>query len=182
MKMTKRNYFILILLALIFSAPGLSAYLYYRNPQWLNANTTNKGELLTPPVLLSGLAQTTPKWRFVFWYPKHCETACLQEVDKLARIRLALGRHLYEVDEWLVVADQDKQAAPLVNSLKEKDIQVLPLEKNLLEDLAVLGEKPRVFIANPKGYLILSYAENAKPQDIYHDIKQLLGTTEKKSG
>ncbi|CDZ77513.1 hypothetical protein BN59_01796 [Legionella massiliensis] len=178
MKMTKRNYFILLVLALIFAAPGITAYLYYLNPQWLTAATTNKGTLLTPPVLFSEIAQGKPKWRLVYWYPENCEAACLQEADKLARVRLALGRHLYEVDEWLVLAEQNQQVqGAIASSLKETDIHVLSLAKAL----PILDEKPKVFIANPKGYLVLAYGDDAKPQDIFHDIKQLLNTTEKKS-
>lgn len=180
--MTKRNFLILILLALVFAAPGLTALLYYQNPQWLSAATTNKGELLTPPVLLPNIAQNKPKWRFVYWHPDRCEKTCLQEVDKLARVRLALGRHLYEVDELLLLADQPQEIGQhFVNSLEEKDIGVLSLPLDLVKNLAVLGDKPKIFIASPQGYLVLAYGKETSPQDIYHDIKQLLNTTEKKS-
>ncbi|KTC87552.1 MULTISPECIES: hypothetical protein [Legionella] len=180
--MTKRNYLTLVLLALIFAAPGLTAYLYYRNPQWLNATTTNKGQLLNPPLLLSKVEDGKQKWRFVLWYPTHCEIQCLQAVDKLARIRLALGRHLYEVDQWLLLSETSlaMQNAD-AQMLREHDIHISRLSEETLKQLPILVDKPRVLIANPKGYLVLAYEENVNPKDIYQDIKRLLGT-EKKSG
>lgn len=181
--MIKRNYFILLLLALLFAAPGLTAYLYYLHPQWLGATTTNKGELLTPPVLLTKVLSEKSKWRLIFWNPNNCEVACLQDLDRLARVRLALGRRLYEVEQWLVSAEGDQQMSmALTNTLQGQDIHVLRLSKNDRADLPVLKDEPEIFIANPDGYLVLAYPASAKPEDIYHDIKQLLNTTEKKSG
>lgn len=180
--MTKRNYLTLVLLALIFTAPGLTAYLYYRNPQWLSGATTNKGQLLNPPVLLSKVEDGKQKWRFVLWYPRHCEIQCLQAADKLARIRLALGRHLYEVDQWLLVSETSPAMQNAdTQMLREHDIHVSRLSEATLKQLPVLTDKPRVLIANPKGYLVLAYEEDVNPKDIYQDIKRLLGT-EKKSG
>ncbi|MBA3537720.1 MAG: hypothetical protein H0T84_14110 [Tatlockia sp.] len=179
MKMTKRNYLILFLLALIFAAPGLTAYLSYRHPQWFLVNTTNKGELLNPPLLFSVIAQSKPKWRLIYWYPNACEAACLRQVDKLARIRLALGRHLYEVDEWLILAKESQQAdETMEKTLREQDIHIMPISSAIVASIPVFTKKPQIFIANSEGYLVLAYKENAKPQDIYQDLKQLL----KKSG
>ncbi len=179
MKMTKRNYLILFLLALIFAAPGLTALYSYQHPQWFLVNTTNKGELLNPPLLFSEIAKDQSKWRLIYWYPENCEAACLKKVDKLARIRLALGRHLYEVDEWLVVAKETQLVdEKLEKILHEHDIHLLRLSTATLAKLPVFNKTPRIFIANSKGYLVLAYKENAKPEDIYQDMKQLL----KKSG
>ena len=167
MKIIKTNYLMLLLLALVFAAPGIFAYLYSLNPQWLTAGKTNKGRLLDPPVLFSKIAADKGKWNLVFWHPKPCEAACLQEVDRLARIRLALGRHLYEVDEWLVSQQTDKS---LIQTLQERDIH----STSLVDDFPILSNKPAIFIANAEGYLVLAYETKVKSQDIYHDIKQLL--------
>jgi hypothetical protein len=177
--MTKRNYLILLLLALIFAAPGITAYTSYLHPQWFLVNTTNKGELLNPPLLFADIADSKPNWRLIYWYPDNCQAACLQEVDRLARIRLALGRHLYEVDEWLVVAKESQQIEKTMEkTLHEHDIHMMRISSARVKSLPVFGNKPKIFIANSNGYLVLAYKENTKPQDIYQDLKQLL----KKSG
>lgn len=177
--MTKRNYVVLLLLALVFMAPGLTAYLYYKHPQWLGTATTNKGELLQPPVLLTAI-NSNEKWRLLLWNPDDCGVTCLNQLDKLARIRLALGRRLYGVEQWLVLTDGSK-ALPksLITSLREQDIHIVHLSKEQRQSLASLKPEARVFIANPNSYLVLSYAPTANSQDIFHDLKQLLSTAEK---
>ncbi len=178
--MTQRNSMILLLLALLFIAPGITAYLFYTHPHWLGAARTNKGMLLTPPVQLSQ-RQTDTKWRLVLWQPEGCAGDCLKQLDKLARIRLALGRHLYEIEQWLMLGREQQQLSEgLTASFKEQDIQVQYASETDGNQLRLLSSDFRVFIANPEGYLILAYGLNAKPDDIFHDIKQLLSVERKR--
>ena len=175
MKMTKSNSVVLLILALIFAAPGISAYLYYRNPQWVAANTTNKGSLLTPPPFVEAIKDEKSRLHLVFWYPDRCETACLQELDRLARIRLALGRRLYEVGAWLVLpASNQPVDQSLTALLQDQAIHLLQLPEPIRANLPLLNAKPRLFIANSKGYLVLTYEAKANSEDIFHDLKQLL--------
>ena len=182
MNMLKRHYFVLLLLALLFASPGLAAFLFYKNPQWLGAAATNKGQLLNPPELIAGI-KAKPKWRLILWNGKDCADSCLKQLDKLARIRLALGRRLYEVDQWLILAN-DAGALPesLTQMLAEHDIHILYLPTETPKNSLLVNGDPQVFIANTSNYLVLAYALHAAPQDIFHDLKQLLSTTEKKSG
>lgn len=184
MKIVRRNYFVLLLLALLFITPGLAAYLFYKNPQWLGAATTNKGELLTPPVQLKmkGDGDGQVKWRFVLWNPGDCGMECLNQLNKLARIRLALGRRLYEVEQVLILENDTELPPSLINVLKEQDIRVQRISKSERDHSSILKNKARVFIATADDYLILVYSLNAAPGDLFHDIKQLLSTTEQKSG
>ena len=103
MKNNRRNYIVLLLMLALFIAPGLSAYLFYNHLTWLGAAKTNKGELLNPPILLTKLGMDA-KWRLILWSPTGCAQECIQQLDKLARIRLALGRRLYQVDSLLLLS------------------------------------------------------------------------------
>lgn len=174
MKKTFRKNALIGLLALIFMAPGPLAYIFYKHPEWLTAMGTNRGELLNPPILFKPLGDG-PKWGLIVWSPLACEDKCAQEIDKLARIRLALGRHLYEVDEWLVLGEH---APELTNNiqrlLKERRVRVLHLNAAQAQTAAQLPDLAHVYIANPDDYLVLAYQGNVKPQDVYHDMKQLL--------
>jgi hypothetical protein len=170
MKKTKHNYFILLLLTLLFAAPVITAYLCYQHPKWLDVSTTNKGKLIVPPVLFPSLEEGKEKWRLIFWNPHSCEDACLQQLDKLARIRLALGRHWYDVEQWLVLPS----GSQLSNSLPKQDIHVLSLAENAHAALSILKDQPEIFIANPNGQLVLAYTMIADSEDIYDDLKQLI--------
>ncbi len=209
MKIVRRNYFILLILGFVFAAPGISAYFFYTHPQWLGAATTNKGVFLDPPVPLVVLAQDdrglhpnvvgfeAPRakktgiraktvglskgrqWQLVLWSPGACKKSCIEQLDKLARIRLALGRHLYDVVPRLLLAANAPPLTPaLARALQEQDIHVLTLPAGARERMPVLKNQLEIFIANPDNYLVLAYVATVKPGDIFHDIKQLLNTTD----
>lgn len=171
---------VLFILALVFVAPGLAAYLFYQHPSWLNSKTTNKGQLLNPPVLFSALDNQQAKWRLLLWNPQSCHTTCLKQIDKLARIRLALGRRLYNVEQWVVIG-QAANAFPqgMINALTEQDIHYWQAAAQPKLE-SILGSQAQVFIVSPENYLVLTYPLSANSADIYHDLKQL--TTDKKSG
>lgn len=176
MKKLNRNYLILLVLAGIFAFPGIAAYFLYNNPQWLGATPTNKGKLLNPPILTAQM-DGKPKWRLVLWTPDECAQSCQQQIDKLGRIRLALGRRLYEVEEVLLKSDKlPDLSGELLKSFEEQDVLIETIQSSLLPAY------PQVYISNPENYLVLAYELNAKPEDIFHDLKHLLSSTEKKSG
>ncbi|ASQ45230.1 hypothetical protein clem_03360 [Legionella clemsonensis] len=178
--MTLRKSFILILLMVVFAAPGITAYLFFSHPQWLGTSTTNRGKLLTPPVQFVEMNEKD-KWHLILWNPTVCNKNCREQLDKLARIRLALGRHLYKVEQWLITDDKATLPGSLLNLLKKEDIQVRQLSLDEQKKVKILQTKPQVFIANPASYLILTYALDAKPEAIFHDIKHLL-SVEKTNG
>ncbi|MFC3909226.1 hypothetical protein ACFORL_09095 [Legionella dresdenensis] len=172
MKKINRNYIALLALALVFAAPGIAAWLFYTHPQWLTATATNKGTLINPPQHLVELAGKS-KWRLILWNPGPCEESCKSQLDKLARIRLALGRRLYDINQALATGTDQQLPVDLMKQLNEMGINVLFLHQ---ENYTSLNNSPRVFIANPDNYLVLSYSVDAKPGDIFHDIKLLLGS------
>lgn len=172
MNPTRRHYITLFLLVILFAAPGLSAYFVYFHPQWLSSTTTNKGQFITPPVLLNELSSNS-KWHLVLWSPATCDKSCFEHFDKLARVRLALGRRLYEVDLSLLLG---AEAGSIKNNpaLKEPGVSTVTLSSGESVRLAALYKDPMFFIANPENYLVLTYPVAADPDDLFHDIKLLL--------
>lgn len=172
--MTKQTtkFGILILLASMFAAPGLAAYLFYKHPQWISSVHLNRGTLLNPPQVLNVLDQKK-KWRVVLWYPRGCNQSCLKQMDLVARIRLALGRRLYQVDQWLILGDNapllDEEASKIAQELDFKVVKIA----NSAQDMS-LPPRTQVYIANPDRYLVLSYKAKFAPEDIYKDLQQLL--------
>ncbi len=175
MNTTLRHKIILLLLVFLFAAPGLSAYLFYFHPQWLSAPTTNKGQLLNPPVLLSELNHND-KWQLILWQPSTCDATCMTQLDQLARIRLALGRRLYTVDLTLL---QPADAAPIpatdaATTFQDPGISIVKLSPSESVHLSAVYSQPQFFIANPDHYLVLAYPVTAEADDLFHDIKLLL--------
>lgn len=179
--MTKQvsKYSILLLLAIMFAAPGISAYIFFKHPDWLGSTTVNKGTLLKQPELLPQLGSNA-KWRIILWSPADCDVACLKQLDVLAKIRLALGRKLYYVDQWLVLGDDAASLSQeTTDLLKTQDFNITQLSSQEQEKVTVFSGQPRVFLVNPDNYLILSYDAQVNPDDVYKDLKLLLNTGNK---
>lgn len=179
MKTPLNKYYVLLLLVIMFVAPGVAAYVFYQHPSWLGATKVNKGSLLNPPVKLNVL-DNKKKWLIIFWTPKACDAVCLKQLEVLAKVRLALGRKLYHVDQWLIFGDKALPPSLEMKSiLKELDfhtVQLSPVEMNAQGSLFA---DAKIFLADPNNYLILSYPSLAKPDDVYKDLKLLLRITEK---
>ena len=191
MKLLSRHAVMLLLLALLFFAPGLTAVYFYQHPQWFSGNSTNKGDFVNPPLLISSLIKqrpstkltmNMPKWHLVLWRLDECDEACVTLLDQLARVRLALGRRYYEVDEVLLMSDSlNPLSSELKAKLQEQTIEAVYLPQTESTWLSTESPSQRIFIANPQGFLVLSYAVTAESDDIYQDLKQLLMTTQTKS-
>lgn len=182
MKKQLPKFYVLLLLALLFAAPGIAALFFYQHPDWLGASKVNKGLLLTPPLVVNDFDKQT-KWRIVLLSPEGCDKTCMQHVNLLGRVRLALGRKLYQVDEWLLLGDN---ALPMPEEfeslLKKQDVHVKQLSAAEMAKAASLHTAGTIFIVNPDNFYILGYSTEVNPNDVYNDLKLLLNTTEKKSG
>ncbi|KTC98955.1 hypothetical protein Lgee_1401 [Legionella geestiana] len=175
MKLMSRRTVLFCFLGLLFAAPGVLALFFFRHPDMIAGAPTNQGFLLRPPVSVPALLEMPANWHLLLWNEGACETACKAALDRLARVRLALGRRARRVDVSLVTSAPASLAdAMLVKTLKDADIRVLGLD-----DKAFAGLPQNVsafFIADPEGYLVLSYAKDAPPGALYHDLKHLLET------
>ncbi len=174
MKTKHRHAVMLLLLVCLFAAPGITAYFIFYHPQWLSPATTNKGQLLNPPVLLSELGHDS-RWHLLLWTPVVCDKDCVAQMDKLARIRLALGRRLYNVDLGLLSgANENPVPGAFASAFREQKVEVMTLSSDESKRWALSHKNPELFIADPDNYLVLAYPVTAQPDDLYHDIKHLL--------
>ena len=169
MKLLKSKRMTLVLLLVIFMLPGLCAYWLYQHPNWLSPVTTNKGRLLVPPVLLSSLPKTS-KWGVLLWNPGRCTAVCRQQLNKITRIRLALGRRFYEVNLWLVTDNSKTVRMSKTNNLLKKQ-GITPL---VVQQAPNGLHESQVLIVDKDNYLILSYPLEANPADIYTDLQRVM--------
>lgn len=180
MKKQISKHYILLLLVLIFAAPGITALMFYKHPSWLGTAKINKGTLLSPPVALNSFEESA-KWRIIFWSPSICDKTCMQQLEVLAKIRLALGRKLYQVDQWLILGNKSPALSQEQQSLlREIDFKVMEFSSAEINANEALFSKAKIFLADPNNYLILSYSPQVNPDDVYKDLKLLLNTTENK--
>lgn len=163
----------LALLFLLFILPGCLALLFYQHPQWLGGQTTNHGQFISPMIKLDSLNQQ--KWHLLLISDQACDSQCLTQLDKLARLRLALGRLSRKVDLRLMVTEKSL----LPNNTIRKQMEEIALASQVLspieKQLLIKRRYQRgVFIVDPHGYMILSYPLDMQQKPIYKDLKHLI--------
>lgn len=186
MKIQSPNTVVLCVLAILFLAPGLAAIYFYQHPERLNWHTTNKGALLKPPMRIASLLKSRaharkeePQWHLLLWTETGCDEACMEPLKQLRRVRIALGRHFYEVDEAVMTGPfSHPMPSSLLEFMHQHALDVVHLPRNEASRVLAYADDMRIFIANQAGFLVLSYAATVDPDDVYHDLKQLLTTTQ----
>lgn len=171
--MLKKNYLTLMFLVMVFTIPGVAAYIVYTHPSLLGEKPTNHGKFVDPPVLVQQLSKSK-KWHLAYYSKKNCALDCMGSIDKLARIRLALGRHLYDVDGYLFLSGSAKDLTQKQeNILRDINVFALKFSSHNSEDLNIFGNDA-YFIINPDGYVVLAFGRENTSEDIFQDLKKLV--------
>lgn len=173
-----------VFLCLLFIAPALAAIFLYQHPNLMPAQTSNRGQLLRTPVKMVSLGGAS-KWKLLYWGNARCGQDCLQQLDKLARVRLSLGRHFYELEEWLLLdsgATMPREQWTAEMAKQGIGVHRLSADKTPAQLREVLGTSPQIFIVSPDLDLVLSYPVTGSPDDIYKDLKHLLALAGQPSG
>jgi hypothetical protein len=178
---------LLIGVALIFFAPlGLAFYLYYGHGTWHPGARVNAGDLIQPALPLPSLAlprldsgATDPnflkgKWTFLHVVSGPCAEACRRRLYDTRQVRLALDRDMNRVQR-VFIADSDCCDAQFLHQ-QHPDLMTIRADAAAAPLLALLPgrDAPRVYLIDPLGNLMMSYAANAKPKGMLEDMKRLL--------
>jgi len=184
---------LLVVLALLFFAPlGIAFYLYYGHGTWRPGGRVNAGELVEParplpalalPLLVSG--NTDPnflkgKWTLLYVAVGPCADACRTRLYDTRQVRLALDRDMNRVQR-VFIGDGDCCDTQFLHDQHPDLITIRAGEAAapllaLLPGLGGVNETraPRVYLIDPLGNLMMSYAGEAAPKGILEDMKRLL--------
>ena len=196
----RRQRRLLIGLALLFFAPlGVSFYLYYAG-DWRPGHRVNRGDLVSPPRPLpeismplaraqaaAGSAQRTSpqflekKWTLLYWGPGSCNARCRTDLYDTRQVRIALDRDMDRVQR-VFIAEGECCDWPYL-SREQPDLITVRSTADAAPLLALLpvfdGIEPakadRIYVIDPLGNLMMSYAPDAKPKGMLEDLKRLLG-------
>ncbi len=189
----RRQRRLLIALALLFFAPlGLAFFLYYGHGTWHPVGHVNAGELIEParplpsvtlPLLSSGDADPNflkGKWTLLYVVSGPCAEVCRSRLYDTRQVRLALDRDMIRVQR-VFIADADCCAAPFLHE-QHPDLITIRASAAAAPLLALLPGRsgisaspaPRVYLIDPLGNLMMSYAAEAKSKGMLEDMKRLL--------
>jgi hypothetical protein len=188
----RRQRRLLIGLALLFFAPlGLAFYLYYGHLSWHPVGRVNAGDLIEPPRPLPAVSlplmssgDTGPgllrgKWTLLYVRVGPCAERCRKRLYDTRQVRLALNRDMDRVQR-VFVTDIDC-CEPQFLSEQHPDLIVVrasaaaePLLELLPDRDSVSAAAPRVYLIDPLGNLMMSYAADAKSKGMLEDLRHLL--------
>jgi len=191
---------LLIALTLLFFAPlGLAFYLYYGHVSWRPGGRVNHGDLIDParplPALALPLAAggsagasaiTDPdflrhKWTLLYWGPGSCPARCQTNLYNTRQVRIALDRDRDRVQRVFIAegacCDMEYLRAQHPDLIT---VRATPAASPLLAllpsvDGSSAAGAERIYLIDPLGNLMMSYAPDAKPKGMLEDMKRLLG-------
>lgn len=165
------------LVALVCFGPFAAALFIYYGPfglGWL-PQLPGSRELLAEPLPLppqwQSAGDASRPWQLIYARVTPCEQQCAQHLGRLHQVQLALGR------------DQDRVRRVLWH-VGPSPVEDLELTAFSLDDAAgrrvvnALGAgrmaEGRVYVANPRGALILSYPADVEQKELLRDLERLL--------
>lgn len=163
------------ILIILFSLPWVGAYYLNHHSSWLKQlSTTNYGRWVSPAVVWNIGEHHARPWQLVLWMPKGCDQSCLDNLNQLAKVRLAMGRKVYLLDVGVVLPGSQ----PL-SETRLKDCQTLDIRVNYIDDEQAAIWRNRfvnhpIILFSPEHQSLLMYSLHPDSKKLYHDLQQLI--------
>lgn len=192
----RRSRISLLVIFGLFAAPVLLAWaLFFVFPDWVPQSTSNHGELVKPVRPLPSFSLVTlahdtvdetflrGKWTFVYLHRGACDEACVQKLYEIRQVRLTQGKNMDRLQRLMLWDARDVPAASQAELQAHFPGQVIaPLDAvqtaELVDLFALDGqgalESGRIYLVDPLGNLMMSYAPGDEPQGIIKDLHRLL--------
>lgn len=191
----KQNNLTLILIFVLFCGPLAGAWWLHSQNTIIEARgKTNHGQLILPPRPISNLALIDPlsmdsnkkqlhgKWSLFVIAEGACDDVCVANLYRMRQLRLAMGKHTGRVQRVVLFIQPEQNNFDKVfenyPGQMRVDIENLDLQSLLsqfsLPEFDAPAISGRLYIIDPLGNLMMSYAFDANPSGIIKDLNKLL--------
>lgn len=172
----------LIVIAALFAVP-LGAAVWLFNSGWRPGSTVNHGELIQPPIDVSGLAlrdmsgrqlERTPvtgRWTLVIVAGSSCAERCQRQLYDTRQVRLAVGKDIDRVQRLLLADGQGPQPAGI--DALHPDLRILQLPP-----AGDLDQPGSILLIDPLGNLMMRYSGDYQSGGMLKDLQRLLKWSE----
>jgi len=163
----------LLLLALVFVAPFVLAWLAWRF-EWATGSTSNYGELIMParPVDGAPLEALRGKWVLVSFDAAPCDAYCERKLYFMRQVRRALGDDEARIARLWLLTDATSPSEKLLAAIE--GTQVAPAGA-LAESFPAAGAPAdHIYVVDPLGNLMMRYPRDPDPSRILKDLQRLL--------
>jgi cytochrome oxidase Cu insertion factor (SCO1/SenC/PrrC family) len=184
---------LLALAALFFVPLAVAFWMYYGPAGWRPSGDASKGDLIDPARPLAQIAlptmdggTTAPaflrgKWTMLYIGDGQCDERCRKALYLTRQSRIALNKDMDRVQRVFLATGRCCDRAFLV--AEHPDLVVAVVEDaasaTLLGPFPEYGDVPlaaagRVYLVDPLGNLLMSYAPDAPDKALLTDVKKLL--------
>ncbi|HTE43237.1 MAG TPA: hypothetical protein VK629_20615 [Steroidobacteraceae bacterium] len=178
----------LVWLALLFFAPLAFAFLLYYGNIWRPQGGTNKGTLVTParplpeaPLTLADGRNSAPdvlrgKWSWVYIGDGQCDARCRTALTDIRQARLLLAEKIDRIQRVFLTTGNCCDSAYL--QTEHPGLVVAQFSPEWSATFTVGSVPPetagRLYLVDPLGNLMMSYAADAPSMGLLDDMKKLL--------
>ncbi|MHB8424162.1 MAG: hypothetical protein ACYDB9_03270 [Gammaproteobacteria bacterium] len=192
----RRQPWILIgILSAIFILPLIAAWILYFNINRWPLGSTSHGEFIKPARQLVTASLPLPfaggtlapdffkgRWTLVYMSTAFCNPDCEEALYVTRQVRFAMGQQIKEVQRLYLVEGTPQNPGKLLRL--HPDLTVVDIAnaagRSFVQQFSRDGHSaPQVgkfiYLVDPRGFYIMRYAINAKPEGLLKDLQHLLG-------
>lgn len=182
----RTNRLVPTLMALLFFGPlAIAIAMYYLGgDRWRPSGSVAHGILLTQPRTLPTGVMVLPggatadfggKWSLIYVGRGDCDEPCREALYRTRQVRRALGKEMSRVQRYFIATS----GAPNSGFIAADHPGLFVLPEGLTSRdtvLATLGEfaEGDVFIADPRGNVVLRFPAGTSMKDMHQDLQLLL--------
>lgn len=184
----------LLLVAVFFLPIIIVLILYFNLDKWEIGGERNHGDLIQPPRQLEGVvlsnvqgeafrfSDVRDKWLMIKVGGAQCNEKCRDELYLMRQIRLAQGGDRQRIVRIYISADGAPKES-LRNVLADHpELKLMYGEQSEIQKVVELfqhnvGSGPEMqsmYLADPRGYLMMSYPYDYEPKGAIRDLERLL--------
>jgi cytochrome oxidase Cu insertion factor (SCO1/SenC/PrrC family) len=171
-----RNRKIMMGLFLIGIIPMLLAYVvFFHFPELIPSGTTNKGELIQPPLVLQDSGVETSGWLLLYPSGPSCDEVCEERLYVIRQVNKALGKDSRRVKRALLVTGDALR--PKFEKLLSSRFPQMTTYFGLSATLAqnnVAVDQGFVYLMDPLGNVMMRYSAERTGKEMLADLKHLL--------
>lgn len=175
----------LLLMVGVLVLPTVLAYLAYEKFNWRPASQKNYGDLLAPTPLrssagtwkdgsVSTFERTKGKWVLVYVGPSDCDESCKKNLYYMRQVRILQDTERHRIKMVWVLTDTGNADETLLQSFADLDLW-RPADPLFVNQFPKKEANSRhIYLADPKGNLILRFPDQPDAMRMTKDIKLLL--------
>lgn len=184
----RRSRMHLILIALLFAAPVISAWVTWK---YLSADgvhdTTNAGVLVRPARPLTTVPLVDPagaplddhllsrRWSYVILAGEGCDAACVERLHVTRQVRISVSKDSSRVQRVLVVRRASAGLAQLRADQPDLVIAVAAGQAwTAFSEQFTSAGAAGVYLVDPLGNLMMRYPATVPPKGMLQDLRKLL--------